>query len=282
MYTAFSYVKGTVGWGTKYDPTPGVFNGAPVAGGKWLLNFGKGLTCWVLAPHLVGMITVTNQTYYVSYRVPTFLMPGKYAVCLRGKVDFHNNYVNTNLAADIYGFNAVRNSLTNVSLSVRGSTSRMFLESNNRRFKRIALVWLNDLNVDFTHGKYNAAPAQPWAGNKAGVDPVHDANNRQAPIMQLPSSWDSAWASWPTRGAGRASAEGTQRQVPRCGNVDQRYEFLLRTTSPTWTSTTRAVPTYTPARGHSASCSMRRSSPKVRAIKRVRALFPRAWTLGGT
>ena len=106
MYTAFSYVKGTVGWGTKYDPTPGVFNGAPVAGGKWLLNFGKGMTCWVLAPHLVGMITVTNQTYYVSYRVPTFLMPGKYAVCLRGKVDFHNNYVNANLAVDIYGFNA--------------------------------------------------------------------------------------------------------------------------------------------------------------------------------
>ena len=108
MYTAFSYVKGTVGWGTKYDPTPGIFNGAPVAGGKWLLNFGKGLTCWVLAPHLVGMITVTNQTYYVSYRVPTFLMPGKYAVCLRGKVDFHNNYVNANLAADIYGFNAAQ------------------------------------------------------------------------------------------------------------------------------------------------------------------------------
>ena len=156
----------------------------------------------------------------------------------------------------------------------------MFLERNNRRLKRIALVWLNDLNVDFTHGKYNAAPAQPWAGNKAGGDPVHDANNRQAPIMQLPSSWDSAWASWPTRGAGRASAEGTQRQVPRCGNVDQRYEFLLRTTSPTWTSTTRAVPTYTPARGHSASCSMRRSSPKVRAIKRVRALFPRAMDIG--
>ena len=142
VYTAFSYVKGTVGWVTKYDPTPGIFNGAPVAGGKWLLNFGKGMTCWVLAPHLVGMITVTNQTYYVSYRVPTFLMPGKYAVCLRGKADFHNNYVNTNLAADIYGFNAVRNSLTNVSLSVRGSTSRMFFERNNRRLKRIALVWL--------------------------------------------------------------------------------------------------------------------------------------------
>jgi hypothetical protein len=200
IYTAFDYKAGLIGWVVKYDPI----------GNKYLVNFGNKMTCWVLPPHLVGMQTIHNVTWNVQFKVPTFLMPGKYAICLRGKADTYNNYVNTDLAAEIYGFNSLRNDKTNVSLSVRGAPSRLYLENNWRKFKRIALVWLNDLNVDFTHGKYFDIPAASWE-----------------------TAWGTVANTWRGRSFRGPLSEGHMRQFPRCGQADQRYEFAVQTETST-------------------------------------------------
>jgi len=157
------------------------------------------------ARHLIGIGQVSNQTYHVGFNVPTALRPGRYAVCLRGKDYYHNNFVDTHLRADILGFDRVHNQITNISMSVRGSRSRLYLDGHWRKLRRVALVWLNDVSADFTHGRYFDVPATSWQ-----------------------TQWGTLSNTWRGRSFRGPWKSGYLNHFPKCGNADQRYEFPVR------------------------------------------------------